>query len=855
MHVTRFLPLIVLLVLPASAQTDFGDAPEPYPTTIADDGARHAAVGPLLGAGRDTEANGAPTPGATGDDTTGGDDEDGVSFGAIRVGALGRQATLTIANAPGGAKLDAWIDFNRDGSWGGPGERIAHRLALAGGTAVVDFDVPSWAAPGTAISRFRLSTAGGLGPTGAAADGEVEDHAVTVQAPLGDSPAFSSPHAASTNADTPRDAFAVDLDGDGDMDVLSIRAGHRIVWGENDGAQQFADHIVGTNVFYPYAIAAADVDGDGHMDMLSGSGDGNVGWYRNDGNQVFTFHTIDTNALTPYDVMAADLDADGDLDVLTAAYSSDRITWYENDGAESFTERDITTDADGARSVFAADVDSDGDLDVLSASYADDKIAWYENDGSESFTTHVIASDADAAYCVFAADMDGDGDMDVLSASGRDDRIAWYENNGGEVFTTHTITNRADAVQSVSAADMDGDGDMDVLAASENDRTVAWYENAGGGVFRGHVVSTELRGPRSAVAADMDGDGDLDVLACAGGYDWIAWYEQAKGEIDVRGNGVSIPDGAMTPAAGNHTDFGSTVFRRSFAIHNTGGSPLDVSSISLSGAGAIDFTIRGPTVPLVLEALTSVTFEVDFYPGVPGTRNATIIIANNDADEASYDFAIGGMGTDGDLGDAPLPYPTTRAKRGALHAPGGPTLGALRDVEWDGAPTSTAMGDDTTGSDDEDGVAFGVVRAGALDAEVAVTVANAPVGARLDAWIDFNGDGSWGGTGEQIADRAPVSNGDNTVAFDVPAGARPGTSFARLRLSTTGGLGVRGGGGDGEVEDLMLTLQSATAGDGGFAAARTIGSSSVRDAAAADMDGDGDMDVVAVSLMDGLLWY
>jgi PKD repeat protein len=45
------------------------------------------------------------------------------------------------------------------------------------------FPVPPTAALGTTFARFRLSSAGGLAPSGAAADGEVEDYAVVVEAP------------------------------------------------------------------------------------------------------------------------------------------------------------------------------------------------------------------------------------------------------------------------------------------------------------------------------------------------------------------------------------------------------------------------------------------------------------------------------------------------------------------------------------------------------------------------------------------------------------------------------------------------------------------------------------------------
>ncbi len=96
---------------------DFGDAPDkPYRTWLANDGARHAMPSALyLGAvAPDAEPDGLPGPLAQGDDTTGGDDEDGVTL----VGALvrGSNATFRVVASAGGL-LNAWIDFNQNGSW------------------------------------------------------------------------------------------------------------------------------------------------------------------------------------------------------------------------------------------------------------------------------------------------------------------------------------------------------------------------------------------------------------------------------------------------------------------------------------------------------------------------------------------------------------------------------------------------------------------------------------------------------------------------------------------------------------------------------------------------------------------
>ena len=56
-------------------------------------------------------------------------------------------------------------------------------LPVVAGANTIKFSVPFSAASGTTYARFRLSTAGGLAPTGDAADGEVEDYAVPIVVP------------------------------------------------------------------------------------------------------------------------------------------------------------------------------------------------------------------------------------------------------------------------------------------------------------------------------------------------------------------------------------------------------------------------------------------------------------------------------------------------------------------------------------------------------------------------------------------------------------------------------------------------------------------------------------------------
>ena len=80
--------------------------------------------------------------------------------------------------------------------------------------------------------------------------------------------------------------------------------------------------------------------------------------------------------------------------------------------------------------------------------------------------------------------------------------------------------------------------------------------------------------------------------------------------------------------------------------------------------------------------------------------------------------------------------------------------------------------------------------------------------AKLDAWTDFNGDESFFGAREQIFTSMDVAAGNNTLTFGVPADARQGPTFARFRLSSTGGFAPVGGAPDGEVEDHAVTISN-----------------------------------------------
>ena len=392
---------------------------------------------------------------------------------------------------------------------------------------------------------------------------------------------FGAQRIITTEADGSRIICAADVDGDGNIDMLSANNfGNNLTWYKNlDGLGNFGPQ----NIIAPLDtihVSTADIDGDGDMDVLAVSHLNDlVVWYENlDGLGNFSSQKVISNITDgAYVVIAADIDGDGDMDVISGSDNSG-IAWYENtDGNGNFgLARIINSAAPIARSITAADIDGDEDLDIVgsnSGPYV--KLSWYENlDGMGNFSPpEVVDTSNFAMYPIYTIDIDGDNDMDILviAAVSGADKVAWYENDGiGNFGSQIVISDEPIDVWSIYSADLDQDGDNDILSTGGGafDGEIVWFENLDGtGSFGSkNVISIEHQFPRSVIAADIDNDGDMDVIASSQNDDKIAWYENLTilGVGENESSSIKIypnpTDGLLYIDANTESIIGITVF-------------------------------------------------------------------------------------------------------------------------------------------------------------------------------------------------------------------------------------------------------------------------------------------------------
>ena len=225
------------------------------------------------------------------------------------------------------------------------------------------------------------------------------------------------------------DIAIADFDSDGDLDIVFVSEDDQTnEFYENTGNGSFIDSgsripVTGTT----NAVESVDINNDGHVDLILGNAGQNF-ILINDGTGNFDDESstrLPSNNFTTQDIELADVDNDNDLDIVEANETFNRILINNGDGVFSDeTSTNLPAVNDQTREVDLGDIDNDGDLDIVFANvdfggFGDPQNRLLENDGSGKFseiTENLPQSDFRTVDIDFF-DIDGDGFLDLLSGN------------------------------------------------------------------------------------------------------------------------------------------------------------------------------------------------------------------------------------------------------------------------------------------------------------------------------------------------------------------------------------------------------------------------------------------------------
>jgi hypothetical protein len=309
---------------------------------------------------------------------------------------------------------------------------------------------------------------------------------------------------------------------------------------------------------------------------------------------------------TPYDVA---LDLTNNKVYWTDA-NTDEISRADLDGSN---EEVILDSGDGIGHVVSIAVDGVGG-----------KIYWADQDADSINRANLDGSGAEVLVTAVDA-------IDLEAPRG----LALY---GGKVYWVDTTNAK------IQRANLDGSSEETLLSSLGSPRDLSIAADGSKMYWLNNSVSDVLR-------ADLDGSNSETVIDAANNVQALV-HVVLSPEIDITGNSVSIADGDSTPSSGDYTDFGSAdtlsgSVARTFTIENTDYGRLAISGtpkVDITGSHAADFSVTALPSATVA-GRSSTTFEVTFNPSATGVRSATLTIANDDADESTYNFDIQGTGT------------------------------------------------------------------------------------------------------------------------------------------------------------------------------------------------------------------
>lgn len=369
--------------------------------------------------------------------------------------------------------------------------------------------------------------------------------------------------------------WLADMDGDGDFDLFTGTSDNFISYYINTGTPLLARYtlsaprlktITGDSILTDPGCnpVFVDVDADGDFDLISGNSNGTLSFYKNTGgaqNPQFEFITetwmniliIGGGFSARHGASAidfGDIDGDGDLDIFWGDFFGLSLYYLENTGSgtnpayvvrhSTYPQNEDSILTSGFNMPRLSDIDGDGDLDLFISVLYDPTVPqvlmMYENMGTQTAPDYRLRNrdvlrTMDAGIQSYPAftDLNGDGKKDLFlsNAQNPEGSIFYFENISTAQVNKYNLADRrfmnisGELALAAEFGDLNGDGKTDLLLGNFNG-TLSVFINSGtlqNPVFSSSIQLADSSGQNIDIGIyakprlyDFDADGDLDLI-------------------------------------------------------------------------------------------------------------------------------------------------------------------------------------------------------------------------------------------------------------------------------------------------------------------------------------------------------
>lgn len=325
-----------------------------------------------------------------------------------------------------------------------------------------------------------------------------------------------------------------DLTGNGVLDVVTSNVTDftsngdiSVLLGNGDGT--FEAHETFTAARSPEAVAVGDLNGDGNLDVVTvNSGANNVSVLLGNGDGTFqSQHTFGVGS-TPIAVAIADLTGNGILDLVTTNQGTDNISVLLGNGDGTFQAQQTFAGVVEPASVAIGDVTEDGVPDVviagLAAGIGAPALSVLLGNGDGTFQAQRILDVPGPLSHVTLGDLNNDGDLDLPFANfgvGVNSVTVLFGDGNGNFSNAQTF-DVGSRPTSIAIGDLTGDGALDLVVANAASADVSVLLGDGNGDFPTQQTFAVGPEPLSVAVGDLSGNGVLDVVTSNAGSNSIS---------------------------------------------------------------------------------------------------------------------------------------------------------------------------------------------------------------------------------------------------------------------------------------------------------------------------------------------